>query len=399
MDFYRYASLDTVERHNPSMFFVYTISALFIFQLLLVSYVNSTYFEQFMSAEKVSLLYSLGAGLSLIFFIASPFLLRRIGNVFLTLILMGLLIASLLTIGLTSSVAWSSLAFIVFLTVSPLIYFNIDIFTETIIGDNEHKTGTTRGVLLTIMSIAALLAPLTMGLIVGTDNNLKPLYIIGASVGLVFITLVVFAFRHFYDPEYDSPSFIKIVKSLKKNHNLRTVSLAHFLLQLFFTWAILYVPLFLTKEVGFDWDQIGVILAIGLLAFAMFELPIGYLADKYFGEKEMMAIGFLILALSLGLFSYFITAGFLAWMALMFFSRIGASLVEATTESYFFKLAKGTDGNQISFFRMLRPIANLTGALIGSFCLLFLPLSYTFFVFGLIMASGIFIIKDLKDTK
>ena len=89
----------------------------------------------------------------------------------------------------------------------------------------------------------------------------------------------------------------------------------------------------------------------------------------------------------------------LSWMILMFMSRIGASLVEATTESYFFKHTKGTDANIMSFFRLTRPLAMVIGSLLGSATLLYLPFELMFVVLGLMMIPGIFYTLSLKDTR
>ena len=88
-----------------------------------------------------------------------------------------------------------------------------------------------------------------------------------------------------------------------------------------------------------------------------------------------------------------------SWMLLMFISRIGGSLVEATTESYFFKHTKGTDANIMSFFRLTRPLAMVLGSLMGAVALLYLPFELIFVVLGFMMVPGIFFTITLKDTK
>ena len=93
------------------------------------------------------------------------------------------------------------------------------------------------------------------------------------------------------------------------------------------------------------------------------------------------------------------TAPVLSWMILLFISRVGGSLVEATTESYFFKHTRGTETNIMSFFRLTRPLATLIGALIGSATLLYVPFDLMFVVLGFLMIPGIFFTMRLKDTK
>ena len=86
-------------------------------------------------------------------------------------------------------------------------------------------------------------------------------------------------------------------------------------------------------------------------------------------------------------------------MVLFFISRVGAALVESTTESYFFKHMQGGDAGIISFFRLLRPLSILIGSLLGALALFYLPFNYIFVVLGLLMIPGIFFTLALKDTK
>ncbi|PIW96821.1 hypothetical protein COZ82_02880, partial [Candidatus Kaiserbacteria bacterium CG_4_8_14_3_um_filter_38_9] len=178
-----------------------------------------------------------------------------------------------------------------------------------------------------------------------------------------------------------------------------TVFVAHFILQIFFSWTIIYIPLYLATEVGLNWLAISKIISVGLFAYVIFEYPIGVIADKYIGEKEMMAVGFFILTIAIASISFTAGVGILSWMLIMFMSRTGASLVETTTESYFFKKVQGEDANLMSLFRLLRPLANLAGALLGSISLIFLPFNLIFLVLALFMTGGIFVTTFLEDTK
>ncbi len=399
MDFYRHPFTKTEGTPTITMALVHIISILFTFQVLVTAYSSSTYIKQFLDEAQVGLMYSVGATIAIIISLILPRILRKIGNVMTTLFLSALICISLIVLGMAITPTLTVFAFIIYLAFTPQIYLNIDIFLETLIGKNENSTGSKRGMILALMSVAALLSPLAMGQIIGEENNLSAVYFVGAGVGLLFMTLVIARFRQFYDPPYKTILVRNMLKDAAKDVDVRTVMIAQFLLQFFFTWAVIYIPLFLANEVGLDWDVISKILASGLLAFVIFEYPIGYLADKKYGEKEMMAIGFVILALASASITVMASLGIISWMILMFISRIGASLVEVTTESYFFKHVEGDEPNLISLFRLMRPLANLTGALVGSISLLFLPFHLMFVVLGLIMTVGVFTTSRLTDTK
>jgi MFS family permease len=398
MDFYRH--LFTGQDGTPITYaLVYLASIIFTFQMLVTAYSSSSYMEQFISAETVGLVYSVSAGIAIVLSLLLPRFLRHTGNVSLCITLVALISLSQVIMGLGVNAVTVVLAFVVYLAVTPQVYLNIDIFLETLIGTNEGGTGSARGLILTLMSLAAFLSPLAMGLIVGTEGNLSHVYYTGAVVGLLFIALIVARFRQFVDPIYTTIRVRDMLRDAAKDIDVRTVLIGQFLLQIFYTWAIVYIPLYLATSVGFDWPTISQILAAGLLAFVLFEYPIGLIADRHLGEKEMMAVGFVLLTLSVAAISFMSAYGVLAWMALMFISRVGASLVEVTTESYFFKKVNGDEPNLIGLFRLMRPLANLIGALVGSITLLFLPFNLTFIVLALILMSGVFFTTLLTDTK
>jgi len=356
--------------------------------------------EQFASAEAIGAMYSIGSALAVLSFLFISRILRKVGNGPLTLILALLEITALLTLAFTDHGPTVIVAFVAFLVLNPLLYLNIDIFSESLIGSNENSTGSRRGLTLTLMSIAAVFGPLVVAFIVGDDSaNLKNTYLVSAAIFSIFILIILSRFRHFCDPVYSEVRVLSAIQGFWDKKNIRNVFLAHFTLQIFFSWMVIYLPLYLATQIGFTWDIIGSIIAVGLLAYVFFEYPIGFLADKYIGEKEMMAVGFVILAISSSWISFMATAPVIAWMILMFISRVGGSLVEATTESYFFKHTTGTDANIMSFFRLTRPLAMLVGALVGSVTLLYIPFQLMFIVLGFLMIPGIFFTIALKDTK
>lgn len=379
---------------------IYVLSVLFNFHGLLIAYSNSTYMENYTSPEAIGALYTIGSCLSILSFLFISRVLQKLGNVKMTLLLASLEVLALCMLGLTTSSATAIIAFVVFLTLNPLLYLTIDIFSERLIGANEKATGSKRGLALTLMSVAAVCGPLAMGMIVGDNNeNLARTYFVSAGVFSFFILIVLTKFKTFDDPDYKRLRIFKAIRSFWNQHDLRNVFFAHFTLQFFFSWMVIYFPLYLATKIGFSWDTIGVIIAVGLFAYVLFEYPIGIIADAYIGEKEMMAVGFVILAISSSWISFMATAPALSWMILMFISRTGASLVEATTESYFFKHTRGSDANIISFFRITRPLAMVFGSLVGSVTLLYLPFELMFVVLGFIMTLGIFFTMKLKDTR
>jgi MFS family permease len=207
------------------------------------------------------------------------------------------------------------------------------------------------------------------------------------------------AFRGFVDPVYHHIEFKPLLKKCWESRPIKLVLSIHFLLQIFFTWTVVYFPLYLFDQIGLSWSSISAIIAAGLLAYVLCEYPIGILADDYLGEKIMMALGFLVLALSVSTISFMTTTALIPWMVLMFISRVGASLAEVTTESYFFKKVDGSDANLMSVFRLTRPLAVLAGSLLGSLCLFIMPFNLAFIVLGFVMVLGMILTFGIEDTR
>ncbi len=364
-----------------------------------VLYVHSTYLGQFVPDEAIGTLFTIGSALTVFVFLFISRILRSLGNYKLTLGLAILEFVVLIGMSAADSLRTAIPLFILHQAIVPLLLFNLDVFVESFSQD-EGKTGRLHGVMLTAMNVATALAPLMVGMLIGgASGSLKLAYLASAVCMLPFIYVIYHNFRTFEDAPYTDVEVLEAIRAFWVNRNVRLVFLAHFLLQLFFAWMVIYVPLYLATEVGFSWDAIGSILFVGLLAYVLLEYPVGRIADLYIGEKEIMTAGFLILAVSTAWISFVHTIAIVPWMVTMFLTRVGASFVESTTESYFFKHTSGSDANIISFFRITRPLAIVAGALLGSLALLYMPFQYIFVALGLSMLIGIIFSLLLVDTK
>lgn len=402
MDFYRHFFITEEKEKRISFLSIYTLSLLFVIQSSLVAYVGSSYLESFIAEKYVGIVFALGYLGSIILNLNTTKILKKIGNSNFLLTISILMTVFLFIVGL--GIPYLTIpAFILYLTTFPQVYLSIDIFLETLIGEDEYLTGGKRGVTLTVMATATFLTTALMGFIAGPEGNLSKVFLSAASFGLFLIMYIVVFFRHFLDPIYkvlNPKEFFKV--TIPKD--IKIVLYINFLLQLFYSWAVIYIPNYLATEVGLPWDDISKILAAGLFAFVILEYPVGKIADLYLGEKEFMATGITILALSTVSITYFDSTSVSSWMILLFLTRVGASLIEVTTESYFFKKVSGSDMNLISLFRLNLPTAYLVGSILGSVVLLSfshfeVPTNFMFILLGIILTSGIFVVSRLTDTK
>ena len=378
----------------------YLALLLLSFHWSMVVYVNSTYLEQFVSAKTVGVLYVCGTLFTVLAFLHATPLLSRFGNRQLTIFLTILEIAALLGMAFSESLLIVVPLFILHQAIVPLILFTLDIFMEDMIGKHEESTGERRGLFLTITSLMGALASLGTGNLLGAGvPNFTIVYLLSAAILFPFLLIIINRFRGFSDPHYPSFEIIAGIKSFWKYKDVRNVFCAHFLLQLFFAFMVIYVPVYLSTVLHYNWEQIGQILFVGLMAYVCFEYLVGYVADVFIGEKEMMAFGFAIMAVSISWLVFLDSDTVLAWMIAMFIARVGASLVETTTESYFFKHTQSKDANVIGLFRITQPLAYMTGAGLGVVVLAFLPYELLFVVLGFCMVPGLFFAMALHDTK
>lgn len=379
---------------------IYAASLLLIFHAFVVAYINSSFLEQFISSAGVGTIYTIGSALSVLIFLFVSRVLRQVGNFKMTV---GLLLLDLIAVAgmaFATELQAAIPLFLLHLVTVPLIIFNLDVFMEEQIGNNEGVTGSRRGLLLTLTSIVGAISPLIGGLLVdGSVTTFTYPYLLSAFTLLPIIALLLFYFKDFSDPEYQEIDVFRAIRTFWQNINIRSVLIAHFALQMFFMMMVVYTPIFLTQDMNFSWKEFGVIMFFAQLAYMLLEYPVGVIADKYIGEKEMMGMGFLIIIISTSWMSFVTSESLLVWSIIMFTTRVGASLVEATTESYFFKQTKSSDAQIISFFRVTRPLAYVLGAMIASLALLYLPFNLLFIVFAALMIPAMFATLNIEDTK
>ncbi|NCN11864.1 MFS transporter [Candidatus Kaiserbacteria bacterium] len=379
---------------------IYVTSLLLIFHSYLVAYINSSFLEQFISATEVGAVYIIGSALTVLIFLFISRVLRKIGNYKWSLVLISLNFAAVAGMAYTNELRVAVPLFIIHLISVTLIFFNLDVFMEEQIGINETTTGSKRGLLLTLISLVGATSPLIGSLLVdGNETAFTYPYLLSAATLIPVIIILLFFFRDFSDPEYNEIDIFSAIRSFWRSVSIRHVFLAHFALQMFFMLMVVYIPIYLTKDIGLSWAEFGVVMFFGQLAYVVFEYPIGIIADRYIGEKEMMGFGFLILIISTSWIAFVTSTSILVWSIIMFVTRIGASLVEVTTESYFFKQTKSNDAQIISFFRITRPLAYVTGAILGSLALLYVPFNLLFIVFTILFVPAMFGTINIIDTK
>lgn len=376
---------------------VYIATFLAAFHAFLLVYINSSFLNQFVSEKYIGLLYIIGSLSSIVAMIIIPAILRLIGNYFTLTLLTIFEIFILFGITFAQKTLIVLPLFIAHLMISQIIFINIDIFFESF-QKKEMDTGSERGVILTIINLGLILSILTAGFIL-TNNDFWKIYLTSAFIMFPFLVIILIKFRKFKDPVYNKLKTIDTIKKIRENKNIKNIFMTQFFLKFFYSLMVIYMPIYLHNYIGFSWSKISIIFTIMLLPFVLFEIPAGKISDKWLGEKEILLIGFIITALFTAIISFISIPSFLLWTIILFLTRIGASLIEISTESFFFKHVKGEDANIISFFRINGPLAYIAGPAIAIITLQFIAYQYIFFVLGIIMLMGIKYALSITDTK
>lgn len=362
----------------------------------LVIYVNSSFLEVIAGGRYVGVLFSAAYLVSLYVVQQYGNLIRRFTNARVLFFNMWLQVASLLTLGF-GQVKWLLvLAFITFIVGSTTTIINYDLYLKGLA--TRSKTGRLRGLFWTMVNLGFVISPFVTGRILDRFGY-APVYATAALLIIPAFLLMASAFRrdHAHAPLYKHEPIAETLRRMWSNWNFRGIFIIAFTLYFFYSWMIIYTPLYLLQG-GFDWKEIGLIFSIMLIPFVVIEYPAGYVADKYLGETEMLAIGLIIMALAIFLFMG--VSSFAGVLAALFLSRVGASLVEIMRESYFYKIVKAGDIDMIDAFRNINSVAHIAGPAVASAVLAFgFGLHVLFVILALILVFAAAMPSTMTDTR
>ncbi len=384
---------------SQGFFAVYFIGFLFAFHTALPTFINSSFLNVFITERLLNLVYVLASIFTIILFFMIPYILKRFGNYRMAVFLILSEMVALLGLIFSQKPILLVSFFIISLVSISFIYFSLDIFLE---GFSKNKeTGQIRGTYLTLGNLAWIFSPLIVGLILKNGDYWK-IYLAALIFLIPILFILVKGLRNFDDSKYEATSFWQTLKEICRNKNIKNIFITTFLLNFFYSWMTIYTPLYLHKYIGFSWSEIGIIFGIMLIPFVILQFPLGRIADKILGEKEILSFGFVIMSIATAIL-FFIPehSSLWLWATILFITRIGASSVEVMGDTYFFKKVNNLNANIISFFRISRPLAYVLGPLVMTLSLSLIgpDRGQLFLILGLIMLFGLWFSLGLKDTK
>lgn len=382
-------------KHNLGV--LYILAFILSLSTALPAYIQSNFLKQFVSLNLLSLFFilaNIGTFLAIIFF---PNLIKKISNYYLTKITLLIYAVSLLGLTLANDPTTALINTILYTISLNLLWINMDILVESFSANSS--TGRTRAYYFTCINLGWIFSPILSAYLISIGEYTLTFFVAAALVIPVFL-IFYFQGKNLKDKvKYSKEKLTTVVKKMWHNKNLRSIFFIALLLNLFFSIAVVYIPIYLHENLGMSWQVLGPIFSLMLIPFILIEIPAGIIADKYLGEKELLLVGFATITCALFLFHSITTPTIWLWAAVLFGSRVGAALIESMRETYFFKIIDVKDVDYINLFRTAGPLGYILGASIAIITLMFLPLQYLFLIIAILMLSSFFFVFSLKDTK
>ena len=214
----------------------------------------------------------------------------------------------------------------------------------------------------------------------------------------LFFFLSLFTLKNISDPRYDKIKTIKFVGRFFKNKNLFRIYGINFLLQFFYSWMVIYTPIYLFAYLDFDWKQIGMIFSVMLLPFIIFPFPLGKYSDKI-GERKLLMLGFFMTAFFTFILFFIQKHEVWIWALVLFATRAGASTIETMSDAYFFKHIKPENEEFVGVYRSVPSMAYIIGPLSASLVFLLVPsFNFIFLILGALMLCGIYLSGTISKS-
>ncbi len=366
------------------------------------AYISSTYLARFVGEGKVGLVYSVSSIFTLVLFVLVVPIFRQFGNLRPAWLLAATGSLATILLAFAPNAIAVVIFFLIFYSISLVLRLNLDLYLESF--SNDSQTGGIRGVFLTFANIAWLLSPALAGLIL--DGERYFLVYLVAAIAL-WPLIYLFAFRLKEQPFKTSfplaslrDTVLKIIRpGSEKMLALRRILMVDFLLNFFYVVMVVYMPIYLHNHLGLPWSDIGFVFTIMLLPFLLLEYPLGWLADKFVGEKEILFVGFLIIIATTVAVAFISTPVLWVWALVLFLTRVGAASIEIMKEAYLFKQIDERNDTIVSLTRATIPLSYIIAPAAVSLILLVLPYQYIFLALAGVMVLGLFPAFRLKDTK
>ncbi len=383
---------------NKLLLATFLMTILYAFHYGIPLYATSTYLHVYFGSTAISALYVVASFITLL---ASIHVTKYIKKFHTYNFTFGLVIAEMLVMlafALTSNPFFVGLFFVVHFCLQTLLYICINVFVETF--SKHAETGSIRGIFLVLLNLGILISPIIGGIVL-SRGSFAALYIVATAALIPFIFFLHQYLHHTREPAYHSVDMITAFTKAWRNRDLKGALISALSLECFYAVMVIYSPIYLAS-IGIPLVvYLSVILPFALLPFVLLPYELGWLADVKIGEKELMILGLLILVISLFLMVIVRTPNIFVWIAILVFSRIGASCVETMTYTYYFKKVNAEDASLTALFSNVRSVATIIIGVLGFFIspLLIVYPQIIFIILGIAVLISILYVMPIRDTR
>ncbi|MFA9262439.1 MAG: MFS transporter [Undibacterium sp.] len=360
-----------------------------------VIYILSSYFVQISGEHLVGSFYLVAFVIVLWLLMRLQPIVHTFGSVRFLLMLLTGLIGTSFFLSLHNPSWVGAGVLLLYMIFSNLMWAVMDVLVEDF--SSDQVSGRVRGLYLTVMNGGFLLAPMLSTKVLNTAGYPGVFTILGIGYMLVFLTALI-GLRGHQTARLPRIAFLSTLKQVMQKKNILLIYVVSWALEFFYAVMIIYTPILLLAQ-GFTWERIGFIFTIMLIPFVLVQYPLGILADKKWGEKELLFVMLIVLGLATTVVGVTRSTDIVFWAGLLFLTRLGAAGVEVLRDSYFYKQIGPTDTDLVAFFRTARPTADIAAAGISLLFLSLFSVHSLFYLVGAIAFSACFAVLSLEDSK
>jgi MFS family permease len=382
--------------HRGLLRTTYLAGFLLTFHVALLSYVNSSFLATKMPETLIGLLYTASAFVGILGLYLIPRLIGKFGSSKVLGLLLLINMGNILGLILSNNIAIIIPCFILYFAIDTALYLGIDILIEHW-SDNSNQ-GVVRGIYLTAVNIGFMIAPLIGGFVMDR-LGFSALYSFAFIILIPTFIIIALVLPRVTNIHVSKANLLGLAKKFLRHPDFSAVFCINFILQFFYAWMVIYAPIYLHEHAHLPWDKIGELFTIMLAAFVISQYLIGKLADRFNIERSLMMTGLIIMGIATLFVIKAPTATFWVLAATFFMTRIGASIVEVSTESYFFRHVRHDDVGSMGFFRNTYPFAYILAPILSSVIIKVAPFWTLFVVLAVICFLGILAAKDITKSQ
>ncbi len=377
---------------------VYLLNFIFALQSATVGYFGANYLSFFGLPDRyIAFVFALVSIFAVLTFFFASKLFNRFGAYRIVFISAFLYLFTYIAQAYLTDIRFIVPVFVLGAVPAALLVAAFDSLMERFTG-KEEDTGSQRGLFITLASAAFVTGPFIGGLLV-KGNDFRSLWLAGSAFLISLMILSFFKLKRIERIKYKEFHIIDTIRAVLADKNIFNIFMAQFALYFFFSIMVIYTSVYLRDVLDIPYDVIGFIFAFMLLPFTFMTLPLGRLADKKYGEKEILILGLIVMAFFTALFGISTSSSVFVLAGILFGTRVGAAAAQSMSETYFFKMVDGKDTDLISAFRAMYPLASIIAPLTASPILFFASFRELFLFLAIVVLSGVYFAAKIEDTK